>query len=589
MDSYHDTDNKTQTTGAEPESSVKLSAKRIPLAFIAAALFLAVFLTVVEFAALLAGLELRTFAQMIKGTCLWLIVPCIVLSALNHLAAAYIAQKSADACAADDAPEARQRSLRAFHWIRRLMLFISVLIVLALSFFRSLFYLFTDEMVSEEMTADGYIKGTSASLFSESHDIYYTPTAGIFRKPFEGWSDEQLLVKMREKYGQNIEFAERQANGYCVFRIPDALEAGNYIYFHVSTSYTMENNAPFQILLSEACHFWPNQNRAVTLSGDGSVSLEDGRDTGEEIEDLRDMQEFFYITCYPSKLDITACAADLTDWLEFVKKTGQYPLDPENEAESFLENYHISRYFIGYPYGENGRYFNFYLPQSCFMDEDTWGVKYDKLLYQLSDAYEPYIEAWNTKTASESIPETETRSREEADALFMNTYDGTYEKECEIKDGAVRYRMVVRDAALGSRLYSLLKSTDGGNSWQMSSSDPFDQQLGMGIDFTFLDENLGFATLAHNGGDEADLYITEDGGDTYQNVILEGYTITLEDGYTYNPYDFPRMPYAQDGLLYVLCGQGADGDYNGGDSAGLALYESADGGHTFTFVEIKSR
>ena len=39
---------------------------------------------------------------------------------------------------------------------------------------------------------------------------------------------------------------------------------------------------------------------------------------------------------------------------------------------------------------------------------------------------------------------------------------------------------------------------------------------------------------------------------TYQNVILEGYTITLEDGYTYNPYDFPRMPYAQDGLLYVL-------------------------------------
>ena len=26
------------------------------------------------------------------------------------------------------------------------------------------------------------------------------------------------------------------------------------------------------------------------------------------------------------------------------------------------------------------------------------------------------------------------------------------------------------------------------------------------------------------------------------------------------------MPYEKDGVIYVLCGQGADGDYDGGDS-----------------------
>lgn len=557
------------------------------LRLITAALLFAILLAAVEYAASLAGLELRTFAQMIKGSCLWLIIPCIILFAVNHLAASFFAGKVSDTYAEDDAPGAPHISIRALNWIRRLMLVIFLLIILALSFFRGLFYVFTEEMISEEMTSDGYIEGVCSGFLSETHYSYYSPVAGIFRKPFEGWSDGELLMKVQEKYGQDAQFIERQENGYCVFRLPDVLERGNYIYFHVSDSYTMENNASFQILLSEACHFWANQNRRATLSGDGSISLEDGLDTGEEIESLSGPNEFFYITCYPSRLDITACAADLTDWLQFVKNTGQYPYDPAEKAESFLESYHISRYFIGYPNGTNGRYFNFYLSPSYYMSEEPWSVKYDKILAQLTDAYEPHAAAW--EAPSGTAQETNVISLEEADALFMSSYDGNYEKECEINDGAVRYRMVVRDAALGSRLYSLLKSTDGGESWQMSSSDPFDQQLGMGIDFTFLNENLGFATLAHNGGDEADLYITEDGGDTYQNVVLEGYTVTLEDGYTYNPYDFPQMPFEEEGTIRVLCGQGADGDYNGGDSAGLALYQSADGGHTFTFMEIQSQ
>lgn len=101
--------------------------------------------------------------------------------------------------------------------------------------------------------------------------------------------------------------------------------------------------------------------------------------------------------------------------------------------------------------------------------------------------------------------------------------------------------------------------------------------------------DFGFASLMHNGGDEADLYVTKDGGHSYQPCVFESYSVELEDGYYYQPYDYPQMPYEEDGRLYVWCGQGADGDYAGGDAAGMALYESKDQGNTFLFQGIRKK
>lgn len=166
---------------------------------------------------------------------------------------------------------------------------------------------------------------------------------------------------------------------------------------------------------------------------------------------------------------------------------------------------------------------------------------------------------------------------------FMDTYDGSFEKEVQVPGTEIRYRMIVLDAALGSRFYGLIKSTDDGATWDIVSNDPFASQTGMGIDFTFLDENFGFATLAHNGGDSAVLYVTEDGGKSYEQVEIQHWTVTSSGGEIYAPYDFPQMPYFEDEVLYLKCGQGADGDYNGGDNAQLAGYFSDDHGHTFRF------
>lgn len=148
------------------------------------------------------------------------------------------------------------------------------------------------------------------------------------------------------------------------------------------------------------------------------------------------------------------------------------------------------------------------------------------------------------------------------------------------------YAMYVVDAALGSRMYGLLKSTDGGVNWYLQSGNPFGDEMGGSVEFTFLDEFFGFATLSHNGGDTAKLYVTEDGGLSYQPVKLEGNRkVTLADGTEYEPCDYPRMPYYEEDQLLLRVEQGADGDYHSGDQIYLAKYISIDHGKTFTFLE----
>ena len=60
----------------------------------------------------------------------------------------------------------------------------------------------------------------------------------------------------------------------------------------------------------------------------------------------------------------------------------------------------------------------------------------------------------------------------------------------------------------------------------------------------------------------------------YEQVEFAHKTYTDSIGNIVAPYDYPKMPYEKDGVIYVLCGQGADGDYDGGDSLHLARYRS---------------
>ncbi|MDN6729906.1 MAG: hypothetical protein L0L57_07005 [Alkalibacterium sp.] len=144
----------------------------------------------------------------------------------------------------------------------------------------------------------------------------------------------------------------------------------------------------------------------------------------------------------------------------------------------------------------------------------------------------------------------------------------------------VGYRLAVLDAATGSRWYGLEKTKDGGMNWTTVNPDPFDGRSGSSTGLKFFNEDFGFIAIAR--GDQATLFRSETGGETLSPVTFPDVDVPLIDDETYNPFQFPDMPYEDNGELYVTVGQGPNGDYNSGAKA---LYQSSDNGKTWVFLE----
>lgn len=174
----------------------------------------------------------------------------------------------------------------------------------------------------------------------------------------------------------------------------------------------------------------------------------------------------------------------------------------------------------------------------------------------------------NTEESTENTKESEDISK---------PYDAKFDLSEEVK-----YRLVVEDAAAGTRFYSLYGTFDGGNTWGVINEDPFLGNGGGAYGITFINSNLGFISLSKSGGSYGELYRTEDGGKSYEKVEYPKEEVGSLNGESYAPFDFPNMPYEEDGKLKMLVGQGSDGDYNGNSSG---LYESNDKGKTWTYIK----
>lgn len=185
---------------------------------------------------------------------------------------------------------------------------------------------------------------------------------------------------------------------------------------------------------------------------------------------------------------------------------------------------------------------------------------------------------YEEEVIQQQIAEIEEKEAQEADPNYFD--DDLISEEFFLTDQQ-GYQLVILDAALGSRFYGLRETTDGGENWLLTSTDPFQGRTGSSAGLAFIRPELGFAVLARGGGSQATLFRTTDGGQNFNPIEIISPTVTQND-FGYDPFDFPNVPYEEDGTLYLEVGQGADGDYNGGIHA---LYESYDDGETFTFVE----
>ena len=85
------------------------------------------------------------------------------------------------------------------------------------------------------------IRGMHSS-FLGSRYIYYEPAWGIFRKHFQGWSQEEIEETVKRRYGEGIVLLETEPSGTRVYRAPGAGPGKEPFEFWVKNNYEMEDN-----------------------------------------------------------------------------------------------------------------------------------------------------------------------------------------------------------------------------------------------------------------------------------------------------------------------------------------------------------
>lgn len=148
---------------------------------------------------------------------------------------------------------------------------------------------------------------------------------------------------------------------------------------------------------------------------------------------------------------------------------------------------------------------------------------------------------------------------------------------------AVGWRLVVTDAAAGSRYYEMEKTEDGGSTWNRIHTDPFGGNIGVTEGLVFYDENFGFAGLSGASQSYSRLYVTKDGGSTFTEMQMPVDTVTelpplaAELDFTAADYAYLCMPEMDGDQLSVLALTGA------GETEGI-LYQSQDQGETWVYA-----
>lgn len=184
------------------------------------------------------------------------------------------------------------------------------------------------------------------------------------------------------------------------------------------------------------------------------------------------------------------------------------------------------------------------------------------------------IKQENTKQQVESAKDTELWTIDQSDGtmyFFLSEQTG--------------WRLVVADAAAGSRFYVLEKSVDAGETWERINEDPFGGQIGVTEGLLFFDEQFGVIGLTGASQSNSVLYVTRDEGVSFERIEFPVSTVTElpqvaeEYGYTVEDYDYFHMPQRDgDGLKVMVTTE--VGERNG------IVFQSMDHGITWEYEGV---
>lgn len=221
--------------------------------------------------------------------------------------------------------------------------------------------------------------------------------------------------------------------------------------------------------------------------------------------------------------------------------------------------------------GSGGEIIGFEVSLYIPADEEVTPVRY---------IMEPEYISVETLRQEQDMQQAETAKKTES--WIVDNSNGTMYFFLDNERG---WRLVVLDAALGSRFYGMEKTEDGGSTWEQVNANPFQDRFGVTEGLIFFDEALGFAGLTGASQSSSELYITNDGGGTFEKVEFPMDTVTKlpelakECGFTVKDYDYFQMPEKEnEGLTVKVVTQA-------GETEGL-VFQSGDNGATWEFAGI---
>ncbi len=190
----------------------------------------------------------------------------------------------------------------------------------------------------------------------------------------------------------------------------------------------------------------------------------------------------------------------------------------------------------------------------------------------------------SSSTLAQEQQEESIGHAKEAESWIVDDSDGSMYFFLNESAG---WRLVVADAAAGSRFYRMEKTEDGGNTWKVSSRDPFQGTIGVAEGIRFFDENFGIIGLTGASQTRSDLYLTRDGGKSFRKLefpVDDTWEIPdrgKEYGYTPEDYLYFCIPEKTGDVLTVKAVTQA------GETEGL-VFQSQDRGETWSYAGIFS-
>ncbi len=406
----------------------------------------------------------------------------------------------------------------------------------------------------------------SRSVMKEGeHIVVYYSESG----EFEGYSEAEIISEITARYDDQVAYLKEeggeyyfQADGFIFsvrndFWMTDDYEASYFGYLAQQFSYGHNRITEFEKSESEAGEatyipvvgFHGRQPGEVESFSNACCDL---------VEELQGIVGFDRIGYFEAD---NRCYFELASYLENYDRTELYNALYRAVEKDSLE---------AWQYWENRA-------DSEAQEEGASGAN--------SEVREECVSGVDNEARAEGASRMDKETPQAEVSEEMPEEWARYEADCFYrKEDGTELRMVGVDRAAGSSYYVLLKA-EGGVNTSVVNRDPYLGHGGSARWIDFLDgDKIGFSCLAYSGGSLGSLYRTEDGGKSFQEITYPSAEIKLPDNTLYNPFIIPDKIWEENGTLYMMAGQGPDGDYYENGIWVYGLYQSEDMGKNWTYT-----